>query len=186
MQKRIVIILSAALAVMILIAGCGLVSGTIFFKKEITNHISSNNTARAMDGVFVGAVVDLTTESDWDQIEIDGVEDMCVRVTVTNRLNTDVSGEVWVTPDTLTTGITDRQGIIDRGGFRVFSGLAVGANATRDFTCSETMGWLENEDQLVDVVAGGRFAVWALGDQDVYNIEYDGIVLGIHVTGSLN
>jgi hypothetical protein len=185
MKKPLVIFCLAALVIALAIGGCGLVSGTMFFSKSLDNSLTANNST-SIDATFNGAVVDFTTESDWDRISVDGIEDMCIRVTVQNHLATAVSGEVWVTPDTVTSGITSVNGIINRGGFRIFHGLALTGNQTRTFTCAETFGLLENVDRLVDVVGTGRFAVWGLGDQDHYNLTFSGVVLGIHVTGSLN
>jgi hypothetical protein len=183
-MKKIYLIISLCLLTALWI-GCGLVSIAIFMSQDINGSITAQSGSAPLDDSFGGVVVDLTTNDNWDKVEIDGVESMCVHMRAVNNRAEAVSGEVWVTADTNVAGVTSRTDIVNRGGFRIFHGLALNASETRIFTCSETFALLENTDLLVDVVQTGHFAVWGIGDQDRYNITYDGIVLGIHVTGSL-
>jgi hypothetical protein len=171
-----------SLAVALVITGCGLVSGTVFVSQEVDNRIESN-VGSTLDDQFTGAVVNFKDNSDFKKVTIEGVEDVCIRVTAANLLSTPISGEIWVTADTIMTGQTPAT--VRASGFRVFHGIALNGNQTRTFTCAETLQLLENLDRLSAVVETGYFAVWAMGDQNTYHVTFDGIVFGVHVTGSL-
>jgi hypothetical protein len=181
------LVLIAVIVSALVMAGCGLISGTLFVSHDVTESLHAQ-VGGTLDEVFIGAKVDLTENDDWKKIDIDGVEDVCVRVHATNHLATPVSGQVWVTMDTTLSGRTP-QWVRDNG-FIVFEGLALpaapaGGDTSHTFTCSETLQMMKNLDLLSDAVKAGRFAVWAMGDQSNYDITYDGVVFGIHVTGSL-
>jgi hypothetical protein len=192
-MKTTTLVLLAALAALLVIgSGCGLVSGTVFISQEVDGTIETQSPASAMvgsrhggtlDETFGGAKVDLRDNSDWQDIDIDGIEDICVRLTVRNLLADSVSGEGWVTvgEDSTYANIDS----VRAHGFRIFSGLLVAGNDSVIFTCSETLDLFENLDKLVDAVKEGVFWVWGRGDQDTYHIRYEAIYLGIHVTGSL-
>jgi hypothetical protein len=171
-----------SLAVALVIAGCGLVSGTVFVSQSVDNRIESN-AGSTLDEQFTGAVVNFKDNSDFKKVTIEGVEDVCIRVTATNLLSTPISGEIWVTADTTRAGQTPAN--VRATGFRVFHGIALNGNETRVFTCAETLQLLENLDRLSSAVETGMFGVWGMGDQDVYHVTFDGIVFGVHVTGSL-
>jgi hypothetical protein len=179
---------------LVVLGGCGFLSGTVFITQDLKDYAveaesSGSSTLRAggpgrLDEVFHGAKVDLRDNSDWQDIDVDGIEDICVRLTVINLTDSSMSGEAWVTigEDSLYTSIAQVQAA---GGFRVFHGLVVAGGSTRTFLCSETFGIFENLDKLVDAVSTGVFWVWGRGDQAVYHFRYEAIYLGMHVTGSL-
>jgi hypothetical protein len=183
MKTRILVL---ALLVALVAAGCGLTSGTVFVKQDVSGTIEAQANPTLDDGRFKGVATDLTTNSDWKKITIEGVEDICIRMTAENWLSQDVSGEVWITAGTDTIGIHSRADIISHGGFRIFHGLALGPNETHVFTCAETLTRLENLDRLSTVVKDGKFAAWGVGEQTTYHITFDGIVFGMHVTGALS
>jgi len=193
MKTTTLVLLAALAALLVVVSGCGLVSGTVFLSQEVSGSIEAQRSGSPLlgsrnhettDEVFGGAKVDLRDNSDWQNISIDGIEDICVRVTVINLLNDSVSGEVWVTlgEDSLFANMDSVQA---HGGFHIFHGLLVGPNDTLTFTCSETLELFDNLDKLVDAVKEGVFWVWCKGEQNVYHIKYEAIYLGIHVTGSL-
>lgn len=192
MKTISIFLASALLMLLVVLGGCGFLSGTVFITQEIDGSIeaqSSGSSVRAgipgnLDETFSGAKVDLRDNSDWQDIDIDGIEDICVRLTVVNLLNQSMSGEAWVTvgEDSSYTTIGQVQAA---GGFRIFSGLLCGPNETLTYPCSETFSLFENLDKLVDAVRTGVFWVWGRGDQDVYHFRYEAIYLGMHVTGSL-
>jgi len=193
MKTTTLVLLAALAALLVVVSGCGLVSGTVFLSQEVSGSIEAQRSGSPLlgsrnhettDEVFGGAKVDLRDNSDWQDIEIDGIEDICVRLTVRNLLADSVSGEGWVTvgEDSTFTNIGQVQAA---GGFRIFSGLLVAGNDSVIFTCGETLDLFENLDQLVDAVKEGVFWVWGRGDQGTYHIKYEAIYLGIHVTGSL-
>ncbi|MCX6600823.1 MAG: hypothetical protein NT025_04595 [bacterium] len=192
-MKTTTLVLFAALAALLAVgSGCGLMSGTVFISQAVDGTIEAQSPASAMvgsrhggtlDESFGGAKVDLRDNSDWQDIEIDGIEDICVRLTVLNLLADSVSGEGWVTigEDSAYANIDS----VRAHGFRIFSGLLVAGNDSVIFTCGQTLDLFENLDKLVDAVKEGVFWVWGRGDQDTYHIKYEAIYLGIHVTGSL-
>ena len=191
MKKSLVFIAAASLMVLVVLAGCGFLSGTVFISQEVNGSVrSSAGTLLAREGgprgldSFGGAKVYLLDNSTWQDIDIDGIEDICVRLTATNHRPQPVSGEVWVTVglDSTYTSIAE---IEAASGFRVFYGIALQAGETRTFSCSETLDQFENLDKLVDAVKEGVFWVWGRGDQDTFDITYEAIYLGMHVTGSL-
>lgn len=192
MKTTTILLVAALAALLVAMSGCGLVSGTVFISQKVDGRIEAQSgtavaATRARDGldeIFGGAKVDLRNNSDWQDIDVDGIEDICVRLTAINLLNQNVSGEAWVTvgEDSAFTSIAQIQAA---GGFRIFSGLYVGPQDTVIFTCGETLDLFENLDKLADAVKEGVFWVWGRGDQDVYHIKYEAIYLGIHVTGSL-
>jgi hypothetical protein len=183
MKTRILLL---ALLVALVAAGCGLTSGTVFVKQDVSGQIQAQATQTLDDGAFKGVVVDLTENSDWKKVTIEGVEDVCIRLTADNLLDQPVSGEVWITAGLDTAGIYSRADVISHGGFRIFRGLALSPGERHHLiTCSETLRLLENLDRLSDVVKNGKFAAWGVGDQTVYHITFDGIAFGMHVTGSL-
>ena len=157
-KLTILFMLAALLTAMVIIGGCGLVSGTVFISQEVDGSLEAQAGASpilaergtpTLDDQFGGAKVDLTDNSDWQDIDIDGIEDICVRLTAQNLLSQEVSGEVWVTVgDVEYTTIVE----VQNNGFRVFSGLALAPLETRTFECSETLELFENLDQLVDAV----------------------------------
>jgi hypothetical protein len=193
-MKTIIFVLFAALAaLLVVVSGCGLVSGTVFVSQEVNGTVEAqlslpgvpeSHGRETLDDAFAGAKVDLRDNSDWQNIDIDGIEDICVRVTVINLLNDSVSGEGWVTvgEDSTFTSIAQ---VDSAGGFPIFHGLLVGPHDTLTFTCSETLELFDNLDKLVDAVKEGVFWVWGKGEQNVYHLKYEAIYLGIHVTGSL-
>ena len=192
-MKTIIFVLFAALAaLLVIVSGCGLMSGTVFITQEVSGSIEAQSSGASalqsrghgtLDETFGGAKVDLRDNSDWQDIDIDGIEDICVRLTVRNLLADSVSGEGWVTvgEDSTYANIDS----VRAHGFRIFSGLLVAGNDSVIFTCGETLDLFENLDQLVDAVKEGVFWVWGRGDQGTYHIKYEAIYLGIHVTGSL-
>jgi hypothetical protein len=193
MRTTTYVLLAALAALLVALAGCGLLSGTVFISQEVDGSMEAQRSGslvqgsrgpQTLDEVFGGAKVDLRDNSDWKNIDIDGIEDICVRVTVINLLDQPVSGEVWVTvgEDSMFTNMDSVQA---HGGFHIFHGLLVGPNDTLTFTCSETLDLFDNLDKLVDAVKEGVFWVWAKGEQNTYHIKYEAIYLGIHVTGSL-
>ena len=194
-MKKLIFVLAAAslLTLAVMLGGCGLVSGTVFISQEVDGSIeaqsSGSSALRAgqtgtLDEQFGGAKVDLRNNSDWQDIDIDGIEDICVRLTAVNLLNQSVSGEAWITVGEDST-YADIAAVQAAGGFRIFSGLLLGPNETLTYPCSETFELFENLDQLVDAVREGVFWVWGRGDQDSYHIRYEAIYLGLHVTGSI-
>lgn len=192
MKTTIIVLFAALAALLVALTGCGLLSGTVFISQEVSGSIEAQSSGASasgsrghgtLDETFAGAKVDLRDNSDWQDIDIDGIEDICVRVTVINLRNEQISGEGWVTvgEDSAYANIDS----VRAHGFRIFSGLLVAGNDSVIFTCSETLDLFENLDQLVDAVKDGVFWVWGRGDQDTYHIKYEAIYLGIHVTGSL-
>ena len=193
-MKKFIIIVSAAslLTLLVMLAGCGLVSGTVFISQKVDGDIEAESGGLAMraeganvlDDQFGGAKVDLRDNSEWQDIDIDGIEDICVRMTVINLRNESVSGEVWVTigEDSLYANLDSVQA---HGGFHIFHGLLVGPNDTLTFSCSETLELFDNLDLLVDAVKEGVFWVWGKGEQNDYHLKYEAIYLGLHVTGSI-
>lgn len=192
MKKLSILAAAASLTLLVLFGGCGFLSGTVFISQDVEGDInSSTDGAVAIQGergdrtldAFGGAFVDLTDNSEWNDIDIDGIEDICTRLTAINNSDQPVSGEVWVTlGDTVYSSIA---AVEAAGGFRVFHGLALEPLETRIFECAETLELFENLDRLVDAVAFGKFYVWGRGDQETYDITYEAIYLGMHVTGSL-
>jgi len=193
MKTTTLVLFAALAALLVALSGCGLMSGTVFISQEVDGTIETQSPASAMvgsrhggilDETFGGAKVDLRDNSDWQDIDIDGIEDICVRVTVINLLADSVSGEGWVTvgEDSTFTSIAQ---VDSAGGFPIFHGLLVGPHDTLTFTCSETLELFDNLDKLVDAVKEGVFWVWGKGEQNVYHLKYEAIYLGIHVTGSL-
>jgi hypothetical protein len=188
-MKMTYIILISLLAIVVIV-GCGLVSGTVFISQGIDGTIHSQNPASTLNETIGHAKVDLTNNDDWGKVDIDGLESMCTRITIQNHRTEPVSGEVWVVPDTNAAGITNLAQIQSHGGFRVFHGMLVPASngpegGIRTFTCSETLSLVENLDRLTVVVRNGRFTVWGIGDQDQYSLTYSAMYLGMQVTGSL-
>jgi len=192
MKTTTLVLFAALAALLVALSGCGLMSGTVFISQAVDGTIEAQSPASAMvgsrhgetlDESFGGAKVDLRDNSDWQDIDIDGIEDICVRLTVRNLLADSVSGEGWVTigEDSTYANIDS----VRAHGFRIFSGLLVAGNDSVIFTCGETLDLFENLDQLVDAVKEGVFWVWGRGDQGTYHIKYEAIYLGIHVTGSL-
>jgi len=192
-MRKVLCILAVLL--MVIVSGCGLVSGTAFVKQDVDETIVADQGG-SLDDQFAGAVVDLTDNSDWSDFTIEGIEDGCVALDAWNLLADSVSGEIWITDDTTATArgaIHSVADIVTAGGFRVFSGLALepgpdDPNIQTDaqhFTCAYTISRLENVDLLVAAVQRGYFVAWGAGDQDQYHFQISGIVFGIHVTGSL-
>jgi hypothetical protein len=193
MKTTMFVLIAALAALLVAISGCGLMSGTVFISQEVDGTIEAQasgpslTAARERDGlddIFGGAKVDLRNNSDWQDIDIDGIEDICIRVTVINYDSTSVSGEAWITigEDSTFANIDSVQA---HGGFHIFHGLLVGPNDTLTFTCSETLDLFDNLDLLVGAVKEGVFWVWGKGEENTYHLSYDAIYLGIHVTGSL-
>jgi hypothetical protein len=177
------------------LTGCGLTSGTKFIDQPVDERIESE-AGSSLDNQVGHVVVDFTDNSAWQDYNIEGIEDGCIVLDAWNLLNTPVSGEVWITLDTTNTGaINNIADVQAAGGFRVFSGIALPAGSdtldvnvdppTKHFTCQETFALLENVDQLVAATQQGYFVAWGFGNEDVYHFVFDGIVFGVHVTGSL-
>ena len=188
-------LLSIALVMMtgIWLTGCGLTSGTLFISQDVDNCIESS-AGTSLDDQIGYAIVDFTGNADWQDYNIEGIEDGCIVVDAWNRLGTPVSGEVWITLDTnAVSGIASIAEIQAAGGFRIFHGIALPAGPdlpphdppTKHFTCAETFALLENVDQLVAALQQGYFAAWGFGTEAEYSFVFDGIVFGAHVTGSL-
>ena len=181
--------IAIGLLLLIVIAGCGLVSGTIFLSQKVNGTINSQvgtslllqGRGQNLDDAIGGVVVDFTDNSDWKDYTIEGVEDGCIRFDATNHLATPVTGEVWITLDTTVAANVDA---IRANGFRIFHGMALAASETKTFTCANTLPLLENVEQLTNAIVGGRFKAWGLGEQDSYNVTFSNIYLGAHVTGS--
>jgi hypothetical protein len=195
MKKLIYLVLFAVAALSL--SGCGLVSGTVFVSQEVEGRIESSSSDNGpLDDSFGHAIVDFTDNSDWQDYEIEGVEDGCIAMDAWNQLATVASGEVWITTDTTEAAIAAINSVSDiqaAGGFRVFNGIALPAGPhdpdldppTKHFTCAETLALLENVDQLVGVLQTGYFVAWGVGNEDSYSFTFDGIIFGIHLTGSL-
>ncbi|MBU0507852.1 hypothetical protein KKH27_03305 [bacterium] len=193
MRTLTILLAAASLMLLVALGGCGLLSGTVFVSEKVDDNIEAQSGSSAdsraggvghLDETFRGAKVDLRDNADWQDIDVDGIEDICVRLTVVNLLSTPISGQAWVTIGEDST-YTSIQQVQDAGGFLIFQGLAVAGDSTRIFPCSETLGIFENLDRLVDAVKNGVFWVWGRGDQDTYHFRYEAIYLGMHVTGSL-
>jgi hypothetical protein len=194
-MKKLHVVLAAAslLLTALFIQSCGLTSGTVFISQEVSGGIeavspgaqaSHGGGPLPLDEQYGGAKVDLRDNADWQDIDIDGIEDICVRLTIINRRAEQISGEAWITVGEDST-FTNIDSVQAHGGFRIFTGMLVGPLDTLTYPCSETYELFENLDRLVDAVRTGVFWVWGRGDQDVYNIRYEAIYLGIHVTGSI-
>ena len=186
-------LLSMILVVMtgLWLTGCGLTSGTIFIPQEVDERIESE-AGTSLDDQIGHAIVDFTDNSDWQDYNIEGIEDGCIVLDAWNLLDTPVTGEVWITLDTTATSYTSIAQVEAAGGFRVFTGLVLPAGPnpttglpTKHFTCAETFALLENVDQLVAAIQQGYFVAWGFGNEDTYHFVFDGIVFGAHVTGSL-
>lgn len=189
-MKKILCIFAVLL--MVVISGCGLVSGTAFVSTDIDERIEAE-VGGSLDDQFGGAVVDFTGESEWQDFTIEGIEDGCVAFDAWNYLPTPISGEVWITSDTSAAGRASISSVADieaAGGFRIFSGIALAAgpdpvDTPQHFTCAYTISRLENVDLLVEALQRGYFVGWGAGNQNAYHFAFDGIVFGVHVTGSL-
>jgi len=193
-MKKLTTFALASLLVLML-SSCGLVSGTVFITQEVDGSIASSSGS-SLDATFGHAVVDFTDNSDWQDYNIEGIEDGCIILDAWNEIADSISGEVWITMDTTNAaiaGINSLQDVEDAGGFIVFAGLALPPgpdvpfvdSPTKHFTCQETLAKLYNVDLLVAALQQGYFVVWGLADQNVFQFTYDGIVFGAHVTGSL-
>lgn len=181
----------AALMVTI-VSGCGLVSGTAFVSTDIDERIEAQ-VGGSLDDQFAGVVIDFTTESEWQDFTIEGIEDGCVAFDAWNYLSSPISGEVWITADTTAAAREAINSVADieaAGGFRIFSGIALeggpdAENAPQHFTCEYTITRLEHVDQLVEALQRGYFVAWGAGNESAYDFAFDGIFFGVHVTGSL-
>ncbi len=193
MMKPAILFLAFASLMVAAISGCGLVSGTVFVSERLTDPGDSivtdtrpggsrDGSGRSLDTRIEGVVVDLSDNSDYNDIDVDGVEDCCIRATGINHLATPVSGEVWITLDVNVPGDVAS---IQANGFRIFHGMALGPNETHIFTCAETLSLLENIDQLNEAIQVGKFKAWGLGDQDIYCFSLTEVFIGMHLTGSI-
>jgi hypothetical protein len=192
-MKTFNILCTSALVLILMITGCGLVSGTKFISQHLDDSIVSSEGMPAamhrgngpLDDNVGSAKVDLTDNSDYGNIDVNGIEAGCVSTLATNcNPHAPISGEVWVTQDTV--AHTDWTADSVRANcFRVFHGMFLDSGATHQFTCEETLGLIENLDQFSDVVNVGYFRAWGIGDQDVYCIRLENIYVGMYLTGSL-
>lgn len=188
-MKKFIAILALCLSIIALFSGCGLVSGTVLVTEGIDETIMTDTRPGALRGaghldVEIGsAVVDLTDNSDYGDIDVNGIDAGCVRTHAINHLDTPISGEVWITLDT--TLVTNDPDVIRANGFRVFHGIALLPNEERDFTCEETLALIENLDQFADAVKIGYFKAWGLGDQTIYCFTLSNIYIGLYLVGSL-
>jgi hypothetical protein len=188
-MKKIILTALSGLTLVVFLNGCGLVSGTAFVSQGVDGEINAVDApqgvrgGRSLDDGLAGVVVDLTDNSDYGDIDVQGIEAGCIRTHAINHLATPVSGEVWITLDT--TLVTDDPAVVMANGFRVFSGIALLASETRDFTCEETLALLENVDQLVNAVQIGYFKAWGIGNEDTYDFSLENIYIGLYLTGSL-
>ena len=184
-MKKLTTICAALALLILMVTGCGLVSGTLFVSQELDNPIHSEAGTSPLDDNIGSALVDLTDNSDYGDIDVNGIEAGCVSTEAHNcNPNDAVSGEVWITLDTLDHDEWTSQDVRDNC-FRVFHGLFLAAGETRTFTCQETLDLLENLDQFADAVAVGKFRAWGIGDQDEYCIDLQNIFIGLFLTGSL-
>ncbi len=189
-MKKFILLCTTGLLAMLTLSGCGLVSGTMFVSQGVDGEIMTDTRPAAVRGgnnhldvEMEGVVVDLTDNSDYGDIDVNGIEAGCVNTHAINHLDTPVSGEVWITLDT--TLVTGDPAVVMANGFRVFSGLALLPNEERDFTCEQTLDLIENLDQFADAVAIGYFKAWGLGDQTIYCFTLTNIYIAVGVTGSL-
>lgn len=153
---------------LLMISGCGLVSGTAFVSQEVDEDIYTDTRPSGIRGGnghldvtrMDSIIVDLTDNGDWDKFTIEGVEDGCINMIATNHLDQDVSGEIWIVPDISFNGGNNPDAVKNApGAFRVFHGLALSPLETRHFLCFETIALLENTDRLVEVVRRDRKSV---------------------------
>lgn len=189
-MKKTILILAALL--MMIVSGCGLTSGTAFVSQEVEGTISTDTRDAlrggngALDSQMEGVLVDLTDNSDWSDFTIEGVEDGCISVDAQNHLSTPVSGEIWIVMDTSFDPAGNPDAVRNNAtAFKVFEGMALAPNETKQFTCAETIELLQNTDRLVEAVQDGQFKAFGLGDQDVYCFTLTGVVFGFHITGSI-
>ncbi|MBL0060663.1 MAG: hypothetical protein IPP40_04040 [bacterium] len=82
-MKKVLCILAALL--MVIVSGCGLVSGTAFVSQKIDGRLKQAQRelglgGNTLDDQMEGVLVDLTDNSDWSDFTIEGVEDGCVNM----------------------------------------------------------------------------------------------------------
>jgi hypothetical protein len=185
-MKKLTTIYAALALLIMMVCGCGLVSGTLFVSQELDTPIHSEGGATTLDDNIGSALVDLTDNSDYGDIDVNGIEAGCVSTFARNcNPSAPISGEVWVTLDTLDHPEWTAQDVRDNS-FRVFQGMFLAAGDTHTFTCQETLDLIENLDQFSNAVAVGKFRAWGIGDQDVFCIDLQNIFIGLFLTGSLN
>jgi hypothetical protein len=181
MNKKTTILLGL---LAIAIAGCGIVSGTLFVSQGVDNFEAQN--AGSLDESTGSVLVDLTGNDDLDRVDVDGVEDACIRMTAINMLDVAASGELWIMDDTTST-LTPQQ--VRQQGYSILTGVGLGPSSshtdTLSLTCAETLQLFQNLDRLSSSLQNKLFRIWGFGDQNQYHIKYEAIFIGMHVTGSL-
>ena len=172
-MKRYVKFIFPIVALTFLVWGCGLVSGifTVDYEFEDDIHSSSSPT---LDEVFESVHVDLNENSTYrdHQDKLKGVESVCLIMDVENHLEQNVSGEVWIAYEEF----FSKQEVIDGGGIRIFSGIALGPMEKRHFGCGDVQDILENPDAFEDAVQVGDFWVYGFGNEDTYDVTFSNIV----------
>ncbi len=186
------IYIACSVALLLFVSGCGFVSGTAFVSQEVDGTITTDTRSSSvrgggvLDAQMEGVTVDLTDNSDWSDFTIEGVEDGCISVLAENHLSTPVSGEIWIVMDLNFDPAGSPDAVRNRSdAFKVFEGLALAPNQTRQFLCRETIEMLQNTDRLVEAIQVGKFQAFGLGNEDVYCFTLTGVVFGFHITGSI-
>ena len=166
--------------------GCGLISGIFTVDYAFKDDIHSSSSP-ALDEVFESVHVNLNDNDTYHdhQDKFKGVESVCLVMDVENHLEQNVSGEVWIGYEEF----FSKQEVIDGGGIRIFSGIALGPAGTpagkRHFGCGDIQDILENPDAFEDAIEAGDFWVYGFGNEDTYDVTFSNIVLIINIAAGL-
>ena len=163
-----------ALAVVLAVSGCFLVSGQFLIDFELDDFDVTTSTVTRED-------VDLTTEEDYNDHKEDlkGLADVAVLGTINNTGDTAIGVEVWMTP-TSTNYTTVNE--VTTNGTKLWGPFNLAANS------SKTVGWDESaalfdptgKDVLIaDIKKDGQFTVYALSAAGTYEFDVDNGVLAL-------
>lgn len=181
MKKRLKFVFPVV-ALAFLVWGCGLISGIFSIDYAFRDDIHSSSSP-ALDQVFESVFVDLNDNPTYrdHKRHLHGIESLCLIMDVENHLDQNVSGEIWIAYEEF----GSKQEVIDGGGIRIFSGIALGPLEERHFGCGDVQDILENLDAFEDAVERGEFWVYGFGNEDTYDVTFSNIVLIINFAAGI-
>lgn len=126
--------------------------------------------------------VDLRENQDWQEHKEDiiGIDDLGFACRITNNSNASASGQLYVSPNDkdYTT-----EAAIRANGILVLDGIVVPAGETRDIEWQESYDFLQNFEQVKEVVFGEQFHYYFIAAETPFDIDVTDIVLFMSING---
>ncbi len=184
MNRKYVICILAALTVTAVITGC-IVTGTAVITVKL---VPDPNPVTITENNFDQSEmeVDLNDDEDFTEYKdkIKDIDNVGFYLSIANNLNSDVTFQLLIDPDTSSNWSTIDE-VIDARIEVIFTGLTIPANGSKVIDWDESVKYTSCVEKIKNILESGIFSIYpAAIPRNDFSVTIDSLVVIVTLTGS--